>query len=62
MGVNQRLVNPITDKLFDAILMLESREECYEFFEDLCTISELKDMSQRLEAVSYTHLTLPTKA
>ena len=49
MGVNQRLVNPITDKLFDAILMLESREECYEFFEDLCTISELKDMSQRLE-------------
>lgn len=49
MGVNQRLVNPITDKLFDAILMLVSREECYEFFEDLCTISELKDMSQRLE-------------
>ena len=49
MGVNQRLVNPITDKLFDAILMLESREECYEFFEDLCTVNELRDMSQRLE-------------
>lgn len=49
MSVNQRLVNPLTDKLFDIILQLESREECYEFFEDLCTINELRDMSQRLE-------------
>lgn len=49
MSVNQRLVNPLTDQLFDAILYLRSREECYEFFEDLCTINELRDMSQRLE-------------
>lgn len=49
MSVNQRLVNPLTDKLFDIILKLENREECYEFFEDLCTINELHDMSQRLE-------------
>ena len=47
MSVNQRLVNPLTDNLFDIILKLETREECYEFFEDLCTINELHDMSQR---------------
>lgn len=49
MSVNQRLVNPLTDRLFDGILTLKTREECYEFFEDLCTINELRDMSQRLE-------------
>ncbi len=49
MSVNQRLVNPLTDRLFDGILQLKNREECYEFFEDLCTINELRDMSQRLE-------------
>ena len=35
------------DQLFDAILALEDREECYRFFEDLCTITELQAMSQR---------------
>ena len=35
--------------LFEAILKLESVDECYCFFEDLCTISEIKAMSQRLE-------------
>lgn len=49
MSVNQRLVNPLADQLFDAILTLKSREDCYEFFEDLCTVNELRDMSQRLE-------------
>lgn len=49
MSVNQRLVNPLTDQLFEAILHLKSRDDCYEFFEDLCTINELRDMSQRLE-------------
>ncbi len=37
------------DKLFDAVLALQSREECYQFFEDLCTIGELKALAQRLE-------------
>ena len=32
--------NETTDALFDAILSLESREECYAFFEDLCTVKE----------------------
>ena len=42
--------NDTTDALFDAILSLESREECYQFFEDLCTVKEISDMAQRLEA------------
>ena len=42
--------NETTDALFDAILSLETREECYAFFEDLCTVKEISDMAQRLEA------------
>ena len=45
-----KLENETTDALFDAILHLESREECYKFFADLCTIKEISDMAQRLEA------------
>ena len=37
------------ERLFRAILMLETEEECKRFFEDLCTIKELQDLSQRLE-------------
>ena len=40
----------MTDALFDAILTLQDREECYRFFDDLCTVKEISDMSQRLEA------------
>ena len=40
------------DELFEAILLLESVEECRGFFEDLCTIKELKDLSLRLEVAS----------
>ena len=42
--------NPMTDALFDAFLSLETREECYNFFDDLCTVKEISDMAQRLEA------------
>ena len=38
-----------TDKLFEGILKLESVEECYEFFGDLCTVNELISMTQRFE-------------
>lgn len=34
--------------LFDAILTLKDREECYKFFEDICTINEIKALEQRL--------------
>ncbi len=37
------------DRLFEAILALSSTEECYAFFEDLCTVKELQDMAQRLD-------------
>ena len=37
------------DKLFDAILSLKDKEECYRFFEDVCTINELLSLSQRFE-------------
>ncbi len=46
--MNTKLKNDDTDFLFKAILSLETEEECYRFFEDLCTSSELKAMSQRL--------------
>ncbi len=38
------------DTLFEAILSLESIEECYSFFEDVCTIREILDIAQRLKA------------
>ena len=37
------------DKLFDAILSLQSREECYLFFKDICTINELNSLAQRFD-------------
>lgn len=41
--------NPAKDMLFKAILNLNTVEECYNFFDDLCTIKEVQDMAQRLE-------------
>jgi TrpR-related protein YerC/YecD len=40
------------DNLFRAVLTLKTTEECYMFFEDLCTISELKSFAQRLKVAS----------
>lgn len=37
------------DRLFESFLKLQTIDECYAYFEDLCTIKELNDMSQRLE-------------
>lgn len=37
------------DRLFEAVLKLESEDECYRFFEDLCTVAELKSLAQRLQ-------------
>ena len=41
---------PELDELFEAILTLRNAEECYSFFEDVCTVKELSDLSQRLKA------------
>ena len=43
--LNSKLKNATTDFLFDAILSLETKEECYRFFEDLCTSSDLFSFS-----------------
>lgn len=46
--MNNKLENNNIDFLFKAILALETRQECYDFFEDLCTAQELKTIAQRL--------------
>ena len=50
--MNQKLKNAAVDRLFDAVLCLNTREECYNFFEDLCTVNELLSLSQRFEVAS----------
>ena len=40
------------DRLFKAVLSLKSLEECYKFFEDVCTISELVSISQRMKVAA----------
>ena len=40
------------DHLFDAILTLKNKEECYEFFEDACTIKEIQEIAQRFEVAT----------
>lgn len=47
--MGKRLKNEATDGLFRAILSLQNMEECYTFFEDVCTINELQSLSQRFE-------------
>ena len=46
--MNNKLKETNAQGLFEAILTLETVEECFDFFEDLCTVPELKSMSQRL--------------
>lgn len=47
--MNSKLKELHLEDLFKAILALETIEECYSFFEDLCTVPELKALSQRLQ-------------
>ena len=47
--VNPKLKDELTDQLCEAVLLLQDTEECYQFFEDVCTIGELKALAQRLE-------------
>lgn len=50
--MNQKIKTEAVDRLFDAVLCLNTREECYNFFEDLCTVNELLSLSQRFEVAS----------
>lgn len=44
-----KLKDELLDKLFEAILLLENTDECYRFFEDICTVAEIRSLAQRLE-------------
>lgn len=46
--MEKKLKDKNTDMFFEAILHLKSIDECYDFFEDLCTVNELKAISQRI--------------
>lgn len=48
-SMNSKIKDDATDRLFEAILTLENVDECYAFFEDICTVHEIKSLAQRLE-------------
>jgi len=48
-AMNSKIKDDMTDRLFEAILLLKNIDECYSFFEDICTITEIKALAQRLE-------------
>ena len=50
--MNPKIRTEAVDYLFDAVMQLQSKEECYIFFEDICTINELLSLSQRFEVAS----------
>ncbi len=50
--MNKKIRTDAVDHLFEAILALENKEECYSFFEDLCTVNELMSLSQRFEVAA----------
>ncbi|MGI6192216.1 MAG: YerC/YecD family TrpR-related protein [Christensenellales bacterium] len=69
MEYKGKLSSDELDELFSAILLLETRDECYRFFEDICTISEIKAIAQRLcvarmldEKVTYQDISQKTGA
>lgn len=49
MEYNSKIKSPQADGFFEAVLKLENMEECYRFFEDICTIKEIQAIAQRLE-------------
>ena len=49
MSSNEKLKDYLHDQLFSAILQLKNLDECYEFFEDICTVQEMKAIASRLE-------------
>ena len=50
--MNKKIHTDAVDHLFDAILCLQNKDECYNFFEDLCTVNELLSLSQRFEVAT----------
>lgn len=63
----EKLRGEALDELFDAILTLKDREECYQFFDDLCTVNEIQSLSQRLQVAKmikqdFTYATIEKKS
>ncbi|WP_408071915.1 YerC/YecD family TrpR-related protein [Butyrivibrio sp. JL13D10] len=50
--MNKKIRTEAVGHLFEAILSLDDKEECYSFFEDLCTVNELMSLSQRFEVAA----------
>lgn len=50
--MSKNIKTPAVDYLFDAILSLKDKEECYSFFDDICTVNELLSLSQRFEVAA----------
>ena len=50
--MNKKIKTDAVDNLFEAILCLQDKDECYSFFEDLCTVNELLSLSQRYEVAT----------
>ena len=50
--MNKKIKSDSVDRFFEAILCLKDKAECYDFFEDLCTVNELLSLSQRFEVAS----------
>jgi len=59
MSYQSKFASLDIDLLFEAILKLENKEECYRFFEDLCTIKEIQDMGQRIRVVKMLDSKIP---
>lgn len=47
--MNSKIKNELTDKLFECILTMKTIEDCYQLFEDLCTVHEIQAIAQRME-------------
>ena len=47
--MNRKIRTEAVDQLFDAVLSLKTKEECYSFFEDICTVNELFSLAQRFD-------------
>ena len=53
MSYESKLKRADIDELFKAVLALENEEECYRFFEDICTINKIHAIAQRLQVAKY---------
>ena len=69
MAYDSKFKSADLDELFDGILTLKDREDCYRFFEDICTVNEIHSISQRFQVAklltqkkTYSEIEKTTKA